>query len=195
MPIAFNRKILLATSLALLAALIARGGLSQTTFPEPPNDLTRVYYLSSDSKLLPLPFEQSITTVKVFAPAPRDEITRVVLRGAKANTVIAKNNPRFYVFVADKMDPAPHQLLRLTERRSTRELAISLIKGRKGYAPFAADYVKVEHRILERLRVDLGKGRFIFVNYMELRPSEILKTGEYAIIGDSLQDIATFSIQ
>jgi hypothetical protein len=35
----------------------------------------------------------------------------------------------------------------------------------------------------------------IFVNYMELRPQEPLPPGEYAIIGDSLADVATFRVQ
>lgn len=35
----------------------------------------------------------------------------------------------------------------------------------------------------------------IFVNYMELRPLQPLMPGEYAIIGDSLADMATFRIE
>jgi len=35
----------------------------------------------------------------------------------------------------------------------------------------------------------------IFVNYMELRPAQTLPPGEYAIIGDSLADIATFRVK
>jgi hypothetical protein len=172
------------------------GAKSQTSFPDPPRDLTRVYYISGDSAFLPLPFEAGVTSLNVFAPAKQDEITRVVLKGPPAGPVIAINQrPYFYVFVADKMDPPPHQLVRLTNKGSAREFRISVIKGRKGYAPFEIDSVKLERRVLERLQVETGKGRYIFVNYMQLRPIPLLKPGQYAIIGDSLSDIATFQVR
>jgi hypothetical protein len=181
--------------MALLAPTATGGTNRSQGFPEPPTDLTRVYYLSADNKLLPLPFESGGTLLNVFLPAKRDEIARAVLKGSTARTVLTNNNPRFYVFVADKMDPPPHQLVRLTSKRSARELAISVIKGRKGYAPFESDNVTLEHRILARLRVETSKGRYIFVNYMQIRPLATLPPGEYAIIGDSLSDMATFRIQ
>jgi len=43
--------------------------------------------------------------------------------------------------------------------------------------------------------VETSKGRYIFVNYMQIRPLTTLPPGEYAIIGDSLSDMATFRIQ
>ena len=194
----FVRQLLTIVSLAWMTLLAptATGWANRSQrFPEPPSDLTRVYYLSGDNSLLPLPFEPGVTLLNVFLPAKRDEIARVVLKGSTAVTVLADNNPRFYVFVADKMDPPPHQLVRLTSKRSARELVISVIKGHKGYAPFESDNVRLEHRILERLRVETSKGRYIFVNYMQIRPLTTLPPGEYAIIGDSLSDMATFRIQ
>jgi hypothetical protein len=195
----FNRQLPTVLSSAWLAVLVAAtaGGANrgQSSFPKPPNDLTRVYYLGADQVLMPLPFEPGVTSLNVFVPAKRDAIVRVVLKGSAAATVLANNNPRFYVFVADKMDPPPHQLVRLTSQRSARELRVSLIKGRKGYAPFASENVSLEHRILERLQVETSKGRYIFVNYMQIRPLTTLPPGEYAIIGDSLADMATFRIQ
>ena len=198
MLIKFARPLLTIVSLAWMALLAptATGWANRSQkFPEPPNDLTRIYYLSADNKLLPLPFEPGVTLLDVFLPAKRNEIARVVLKGSTVRTVLAYNNPRFYVFVADKMDPPPHQLVRLTSKRSARELAISVIQGRKGYAPFESDNVRLEHRILERLRVETSKGRYIFVNYMEIRPLATLPPGEYAVIGDSLSDMATFRVQ
>ena len=198
MLIKFARQSLAIVSFAWMALLAstATGGANRSQgFPEPPTDLTRVYYLSADNKLLPLPFESGGTLLNVFLPAKRDGVVRVVLKGPTAGTVLANNNPNFYVFVADKMDPAPHQLVRLTSKRSARELAISVLKGRKGYAPFESDNVRLEHRILERLRVETSKGRYIFVNYMRIRPLTTLPPGEYAIIGDSLSDIATFRLR
>ena len=166
----------------------------QDGFPPPPNDATRVYYLNNQ-QLSPLPFEQGLARANVFASAPEDKVTQVRVIGKTAATVLDGHNLRFYVFVGDRMDPPPHQLVRLMTKGSNRELKISFIKGRKGYAPFDGDTVKLERRLLERLRVSAGPGRILFVNYMELRPQEILAAGEYAIIGDSLADMATFRIK
>ena len=195
----FARQLLPVFSLAWMALLApsTAGGAnpSQGSFPEPPSDLTRVYYLSADKKLLPLLFESGVASLNVFGPAKKDAVVRVVLKGRTAGPVLTNNDPHFYVYVADKMDPPPHQLVRLTGQRSARELRISVIKGRKGYAPFESDNVSLEHRILERLQVETSKGRHIFVNYMQIRPLTTLPPGEYAIIGDSLSDMATFRIQ
>jgi len=181
------------TANSYLRAKIAIG--SQRSFPDPPTDLTRVYYLSPERQLRPLPFEAGSLSLNVFAPAVADKVMRVQLTGAKSETVLAGDNLKFYVFVGEKMDPPPHQLVRLAGTKSRRELKISVIKGRKGYAPFAADTIRLEHRVLERLRVSAGPGRFIFVNYMQLTPINPLTAGEYAIIGDSLADMATFRVK
>ena len=169
--------------------------LTQQSYPDPPNDATRVYYLSADNTLRALPFEPGITPFNLFLPAEKDRITRVNVESSKAATVLASDNLRFYVFVADRMDPPPHQLVHLTSKKDSRQLTISLVKGRKGYAPFESDNVRLSRRLLERLRVEAGRNRYLFVNYMELRPLTPLRPGEYAIIGDSLADMATFRIQ
>ena len=191
--------------LTLCAALFALAGSrtlagwagppAQETFPEPPNDLTRVYYLNAENKLRPLPFEPGITPLNVFLPAQKDKVAQVHLKGPTAATILTNSNLRFYVFVADKMDPPPHQLVHLTTKKSGRALAISVIKGRRGYAPFESDNVRLERRLLQRLRVETSKDRYLFVNYMQLRPLRPLAPGEYAIVGDSLSDMATFRIQ
>ncbi|HBB93964.1 MAG TPA: hypothetical protein DC054_01115 [Blastocatellia bacterium] len=179
----------------ILCLTIAGLSIPQDASPDPPNDFTKIYYATGDNKLLALPFESGITSMNVFAPALEDKITRVRLNGSKAETVLTNEKLSFFVFVADRMDPPPHQLVRLTRSRSERSLKISLIKGRKGYAPFEEDNVQLGRRILKRLRVEAGKNRFLFINYMELRPLASLPPGEYAIIGDSLADIATFRIE
>ena len=168
---------------------------AQDPFPDPPHDFTKIYYATGDNKLQALPFEPGITSLNVFAPALEDKVTRVRVNGSKAETVLTNENLRFFVFVADRMDPPPHQLVRLTSSKSERSLKISLIKGRKGYAPFNGDNIRLERRILKRLRVETGAYRFLFINYMQLRPLEPLQPGEYAIISDSLSDIATFRIK
>jgi hypothetical protein len=196
------RRFLIIVSLAFYAALFTSAISSKPaeilpdkSYPDPPNDLTRVYYLSVENKLLPLPFEPGLTSLNVFVPAEKDRVTRVDLKSPTAETVLTSHDPRFYVFVADKWDPPPHQLVRLTRKKSLRQLTISVLKGRKGYAPFAIDNVTLEYRLLERLRVAAGKNRYLFVNYMQIRPLQPLIAGEYAIIGDSLADMATFHIR
>jgi len=168
---------------------------SQEPFPDPPADLTQVYYLSANNTLIALPFEAGTTSANVFQPASEDQVTRVRVSGARAETVLTNESLRFYVFVADRMDPPPHQMVKLTSGKSERTLKISLIKDRKGYAPFDIDNIRLERRILKRMRVQAGAGRFLFINYMQLRPLRPLPPGEYAIIGDSLADIATFRIK
>jgi hypothetical protein len=145
--------------------------------------------------LIALPFEAGTTSVNVFQPASEDQVTRVRVSGPRAETVLTNESLRFYVFVADRMDPPPHQMVKLTSGKSERTLKISLIKDRKGYAPFDFDNIRLERRILKRMRVQAGAGRFLFINYMQLRPLQPLPPGEYAIIGDSLADIATFRIK
>ncbi|HEV7857439.1 MAG TPA: hypothetical protein VGO91_02210 [Pyrinomonadaceae bacterium] len=65
-------------------------------------------------------------------------------------------------------------------------------KGHRGFSPLAVENVELQYRIVERLPVDAGKNRVLFINYMEIRPRHPLSPGEYAIIGNSLSDIATF---
>ncbi len=169
-------------------------GAPQQDFPEPPNDLTKIYYISSGTAV-PLPFEAGQFAFDVFRPAVKDKVARLTVTGSKASLILTNSDVRFLVFVADRMDPPPHQLARLTSSKSQRSLKISLLKGRKGYAPFAEDNIQIERRILKRLRVSAGPNRILFVNYMELRPLRPLPPGEYAIVGDSLADIATFRIK
>jgi hypothetical protein len=154
-----------------------------------------VYYQGAENKLEALPFEAAVNLVNVFLPAQQDRVLRLRINGRTATTVLTNNNLKFYVFVADRMDPPPHQLVRLTSKEARRELVISLTRGRKGYGAFERDNIGLERRLLERLQVQASRNRILFVNYIQLRPVKALEPGEYAIIGDSLADIATFRIQ
>lgn len=159
-----------------------------------PDDPTKIYYTDAQNKLAPLPFESSITPLDPYVFAKSDKIRYAELKGLRAATTLTVNNLRFYVFVADKMDPPPHQLVRLTSKKGTRRFTVVSLKGRKGYSPMADETIRLEYRILERLRVAAGRNRSLFINYMEIHPRQQLTPGEYAIIGDSLLDIATFRI-
>jgi hypothetical protein len=167
----------------------------QRSFPAVPDDLTRVYYQDAQNRLVPLPFESAMTSLNPYAVAQKDRISYAELKGSKATTILGTNDPRFYVFIGDRMDPPPHQLVRLMSARGIRRFTIVSVKGRVGYSPMDDESIKLEYRLLERLRVEAGKGRYLFINYMETHPRHQLIPGEYAIIGDSLLDIATFRIQ
>jgi hypothetical protein len=168
---------------------------TQQSFPPHPDDVTRIYYVDTGNKLAPLPFEDGITSVNVFSVAQADTTTAVRLNGSKATTVLATSTPSFYVFVADRMDPPPHLLVRLKSKNGSRQFTITTIKGRTGYAPLNEENIRLDYQVLERLKIVAGTGRFIFVNYMKIHPRQRLEPGEYAIVGDSLSDVATFSIK
>lgn len=163
-------------------------------YPEIPNDVTRVFFPDSTNHLVPLPFEPGLVQVDVYAIAPSDRTFYVELKGTGTATEFSSGDLHFYVFVMDRMDPPPHQMVRLTNHHGTRRFRISVEKGRKGFAPFSSETVKLQYRILDRLRVETGKGRFLYVNYMEISPRDPLSPGEYAIIGSDLSDIATFRV-
>jgi hypothetical protein len=160
-----------------------------------PDDATLVYYENAPGKFAAIPFEANTTTLDPFAVAKKDKVTYAKVKGATASTVLTDKLPRFYVFVADKMDPPPHQLVRLTTKKDARRFTVVSIKGRKGYSPMDVETIRLEYRLLERVQVRRGPGLIIFLNYMELRPHQELTPGEYAIIGDSLLDIAAFRIR
>src|SRR4030081_941478 len=120
-----KRRVITTTSLALCFLILISVNLIsadmarrlvvpvQKSFPAVPDDLTRIYYKDAQDKLAPLPFESAVTSLNPYAVAQKDRISYVELKDSKATTVLATNDPRFYVFVADRMDPPPHQLVRL----------------------------------------------------------------------------------
>src|SRR6266568_6526894 len=157
-------------------------GLAQEPFPDSP-DLTRVYYQAPQNKLLPLPFEIGVSGLNEFAVARKEKTSHVTLEGLRASTVIKKSDPRFYVFVMDKMDPPPHLLLQLESKNRRRRFTVISEKGQAGFSALASENVRLNYRILERLQVPSARGGILFINYLELRPRRHLEPGEYAILG------------
>ena len=168
--------------------------IAQEPFPDSP-DLTRVYYQNGQHKLLPLPFEIGVSGLNEFAVARKNKTSHVTLEGLRASTAIKKSDPRFYVFVADKMDPPPHLLLQLESKNRRRRFTVISERGHAGFSPLATENIRLDYRILERLEVPSGKGLVRFINYLELHPRRPLGPGEYAILGNSLKDIATFRVE
>src|SRR5947208_6980610 len=75
----------------LTVTVLVLGGLSltlvavtQDSFPNPPNDLTKIYYLGDKNDPVALPFESGVTPVNVFQQAIADKVTRVRLIKSKA---------------------------------------------------------------------------------------------------------------
>jgi hypothetical protein len=172
----------------------SEGAVSLQALRTIPGDATRVYYESAPDQVSVLPFESNVTALNPFEVARKDKVGYAEVKGPTATTGLSDRRPRFYVFVTEKMDPPPHQLVRLSSQKSKRRFTVVSIKGRKGYSPLQVESVKLDYRLLERVTFALGGGRFMFLNYMEIRPRVPLTPGEYAIIGDSLLDIATFRI-
>src|SRR4051794_40846287 len=72
----------------VLSPLLTIDERAQNSFPAPPNDLTKIYYLSNHDNLLALPFESGATPVNVFQPAIEDKVVRARVTGSKAETVL-----------------------------------------------------------------------------------------------------------
>jgi len=85
-------------------------------------------------------------------------------------------------------------LLQLENKNRRRQFTVISEKGRAGFAPLASENIRLDYRILERLEVPSSRGVILFINYLELRPRHRLQPGDYAIIGNSLKDIATFRV-
>ncbi len=168
---------------------------TQQSYPDVPGDITKIYYAAAENNLAPLPYERGIISVNAYAVARADKTSEVKLDGPQSATLLHSSTPSFYVFVADEMDPPPHLLIRLTSKKASRRFTVTLTKGRKGYAPLSEENIRLDYRILDRLPIEAGKGRILFINYMEIHPRQPLAPGDYAIIGDSLTDIATFRIE
>src|SRR5688500_16396115 len=175
-------------SVLTIGSVVATVASAQKPVLAVPNDATKIYYTDSSNKLVPLPFESSINPLDPFVIAKSNRVGHAELKGLEASTTLTINDPRFYVFVADRMDPLHHQLVRLTRKRGNKRFTVVSTKGREGYSPMAAETIELKYQILERLQGAAGKGRILFINYLELRPRRELPPGEYAIIGDSLQD-------
>jgi len=67
--------------LSFASALVAQLA-QQTNFPEPPSDLTRVYYLDGNT-LVALPFEPGTSPFDIFQPAVDTRITSLRVSGPK----------------------------------------------------------------------------------------------------------------
>jgi hypothetical protein len=174
-----------AVSGGAFAARAAMGLWTQEQFPAPPGDRSLIYVADENNKLVALPFEAGAATFDASAIAGSSKTAYVELKGKNAATLVARDSPRFYLFVPDQPGARPPVLMRLTSRKSGRRMTVMTERGMKGFALSSAEIIKVRPR---------GLGRDAGFQYVELRPREPLAPGEYAFVGTDLARIATFRV-
>lgn len=175
-------------------AYVERKAFAQEdAFPDYPDDITRVYFLTDAHELIALPFEAAVSSLPEKTATKSNVMGHVELKGERAVTVITNTQPRFYVFVQEAVDPPPQFLIRLTGRKGARRFTAVAEKGKGTFSPLSTEAVKLRYRLLTRVPVRAGAG-VIYVLYVELRAQGPLAPGEYAIVGNDLANTATFRI-
>jgi len=178
-----------------LAAVEGKAFAQEDAFPDYPDDITRVYFLTDARELMALPFEVAVSSLTEKAATKSNLMGHVELKGERAETVITNPQPRFYVFVQEDVNPPPQFLIRLTDRKGARRFTAVTEKGKGGFSPLSTEAIKLHYRLLTRVPVSAGSGgAVIYVLYVELRAQGPLAPGEYAIVGNDLANTATFRI-
>jgi hypothetical protein len=177
-----------------IASVEGKSFAQEDAFPDYPDDITRVYFLTDAHALVALPFEVAVSSLPTKAATKSNLMGRVELKGERAATVITNPQPRFYVFVQEDVNPPPQFLIRLTRRKGARRFAAVTEKGKSGFLPLSTEAIKLHYRLLTRVPVSAGSGGIIYVLYVELRVLSPLAPGEYAIVGNDLANTATFRI-
>lgn len=181
------------SSLCLLIGLLvfvdhiaaSRPSPLQDGFPSPPTDRSMIYIGTGANTLETLPFETGTTPLKTDQVAGSDKTSYIEVNGAVSEKAVNNALPRFYLFVSDTANVHPPFIVRLTQKNGARRVTAMSQKGLKGFAVNTGDIIKPHYRVLSHVEDTL---------YMEITPRESLPPGEYAIIGTSLQRIATFHI-
>lgn len=156
----------------------------QEFLPSPPSDRTRIYRLDEQNNLVPLPFEEARTPLKSNAVAKSTKTSYIELKGEHA-AVTLNSTPRFFLFTMQRQSTHPPFLVWLTSKRDARRATAIAQAGMAGFAISSEEIVKPTIRVLASFGDEV---------FMELRPRTSLVPGEYAIIGDDLNRIATFRV-
>jgi len=171
--------------LAGLPLLVAGSLTAQEFLPSPPTDRTLIYTLDDQNKLVSLPFEAGLTPLHPDLVAKSEKVSYVDLKGDHSATVMRDSQPRVFLFTDARQGAHPPFLVWLTPRRGSRRVTAIAQPGMRGFAIASQEIIKPTIRVLAR------DGDMVF---MELRPRASLASGEYAIIGDDLNRIATFRV-
>lgn len=184
-PAGLLKCLLLLMHVAALSFVSHPAARTQEGFPPPPSDRSLVYIDNGTGTLDSLPFETGRTSLKTDRVAGNDKTSYIAIGGPSAGKTIYNSSPRFYLFVRDEANAHPPFIVHLTQKNSERRVTAMAQKGLKGFAIFSEEIVKPHYRVLSR-----SSGAI----YMEVRPRESLAPGEYAIIGEDLQRVATFRV-
>jgi hypothetical protein len=157
---------------------------AQEFLPASPADRDLVYVLDQQNKLIPLPFEKAETPLRRDQAAKETKSSYVELKGEHSPAVLGVDQ-RIFLFTVERGGAHPPMIVWLTPRRGGRRVTAIAQKGLTGFAISAEDIVKPKVRGLTK------EGDVIFV---ELRPRVSLAPGEYAIIGEDLNRVATFRV-
>jgi hypothetical protein len=159
--------------------------VAQEFLPSPPADHSLIYILDEQNKLVPLPFENGQTPLRIQEVAKESRTSYIELRGEHSSAILAPN-ARWFLFTYQRPGAHPAFLVQLTPRRGARRVTAIAQRGLSGFAISSDEIIKPSLRVLNVLA-----GELVF---MELRPRVSLIPGEYAIIGDDLEHIATFRV-
>jgi hypothetical protein len=163
----------------------ARTFAAQEFLPSPPADRTLIYTLDDQNKLVPLPFEQGQTPLSPDRIAKGGKVSYVELKGDHSASAVKDDRLRIFLFTYQRQGAHPPFLVWLRPHRSARRVTAIAQAGMRGFAIASEEIIKPTIRVLAR------DGDMVF---MELRPRVSLVPGEYAIIGDDLNRIATFRL-
>ncbi|MEO6391701.1 MAG: hypothetical protein ABIP75_07600 [Pyrinomonadaceae bacterium] len=173
----------------IIAIALAVGGASalcaQEKIPSPPADTTLIYVGGPEGELMSLPVEVGTATVSVVAVAKNDKKGFVELAGTAAATSVNQASPRLYIFIPSGPGVHPAFVVRLDIDKGKRRVPIMLQKGLTGFA------VPTDHIVIPHYRVLSTLGR---LSFMEITPRLPLVPGEYAVMGEDLNRIATFRV-
>jgi hypothetical protein len=171
--------------LTLLVWPLKGDAVPQEFLPGAPADRAAIYFLNAKDELVPLPFEHGRLSLKLNGPAKETRVGFIEINGQHAATTFTTDIPRIFLFTSRKPGAHPPFLVLLAARHDSRRVTAVAQQGLAGYA------VASEQIIKPNIRVLAAAGEEVF---MEIRPRVSLMPGEYAMIGDDLARIATFSI-
>jgi hypothetical protein len=184
----FSLNLTVCISVVILACarmLSAQTPASQEFLPSPPTDHALVYILDQQNKLLPLPFEKGQTPLHLQQVAKDSRTSYIELRGEHSPSILAPN-ARWFLFTYQRPGAHPPFLVLLTPHHGARRVTAIAQQGLSGFAISSDEIIKPSLRVLTLMGGDLV--------FMELHPRVSLMPGEYAIIGDDLEHIATFRV-
>jgi hypothetical protein len=189
LSITFHHPLMIGSVLVLAGAQAiicpARIFSAQEFLPAPPADRTLIYTLDAENKLVPLPFEQGQTPLNPDRIAKGGKVSYVELKGDHSASAVKDDRLRIFLFTYQRQGAHPPFLVWLRPHRGARRVTAITQTGMRGFAIASEEIIKPTIRVLAR------DGDMVF---MELRPRVSLVPGEYAIIGDDLNRIATFRL-